>query len=159
MKHQKLTLFILLSMTLSVLTACPRPMPAYCSEYYGLSREKRDERIASSSTEELFNLELCAYYAEPGDGRISSAIADQGDKNIPFLLSKLKKENDDHTKETAISLLSLMDSSGKLTNRAEVISIIEKTIPEIKDADFRRFANNRLRKMKGEDIFATPAEK
>lgn len=137
-----------LSLGLCCLSACPRPMPSYCSDYYRLTNEKRIEKIKSSSTEELFDLQLCNYYAEPGDFKAASAVADGGEKNIPFLLSKLYKENDGHTKEVAIFLLSVMDSNGNLPKRDEVIAVIERTISEMKDDGFKDSASKHLQQMK-----------
>jgi hypothetical protein len=137
-----------LGIGLSILSACPRPMPSYCSSYYRLPNEKRIEKINSSSIEELFDLQLCEYYAEPGDFKAATAISDGGEKNVPFLLSKLNNENDGHTKEEAIFLLSLMDSNNNLPKREEVVAIIEKTISEMKDDGFKDSAKTFLQQMK-----------
>jgi hypothetical protein len=132
---------------LLVTGGCTRQMPPYCSNYYRLTNEKRVDTINSSSMEDLFKLTLCDYYAEPADYKAAVAIADGGEKNVPFLLSKLS-ETDGHTKEAAVSVLGLMDSNNLLPQREEIIEIIEKSISEMKDDGFKDSSLRDLQWMK-----------
>jgi hypothetical protein len=119
-----------------------------CASFFSLDEKQRKEKIKTYPIEKQLDLYLCGMGMEPPYMEVAYDIAEEGPKNIPPLLKRLKAERYEPDKEHIIYIFTAMSVLGKLDCRQDVIEQIEQTISGMEVKRFRENAQRDLDEIK-----------
>lgn len=123
-------------------------LPPDCAAFFRLDEEQQKAKFKTYPIEKQLDLYQCGMRMEPPEMDVAYDIAEEGPKNIPFLLERLKTESFEPNKVDIIYIFTAMSVLGKLDCRQDVIEQIEQVVSEMKFKQFREDAKKDLDKIK-----------
>ena len=119
-------------------TDCVPEMPKECRQYmpfFYLSSEQRKSEFKSYPMQKQYDIYLCGMYRHPPHLELANYMANSDEAVIPFLIEKLKVENNENTQRDIIYIFKVMsERSNSLRGRQDIIDLIEKTVFGMKRA-------------------------
>ena len=112
---------------------CGEPMSATCKEFYSVAAVQRVDRFKQYPIEKQYEIYKCGTtQMHPPQTGLAIYIANGGEKNIPFLLEKLKAEDSEGMRGNVIFVFELMAGRGYLHGRKDVAEEVEKAVAKMK---------------------------
>jgi hypothetical protein len=124
----------LLLAALSLFQSCER-RPAECGKYASFDRVpivQRETDFRTHPVEEQLEIYICSWFGEPTGSGLADPIADQGERVIPLVVERLKRERREYSQKAIIYLLREMASRGYLRGRQDVLDEIRRTVSSMK---------------------------
>jgi hypothetical protein len=136
--------FIAIALSFGLLVRCNSNMSAECAEFYALPKSQQEIVFKSYPLEKQFELYRCGMRREPPDMGLALPIADNGEKAIPLLLEKLKREKEEPTQSHIIDIFEAMSRRGHLNERRDVVENIRQIVAAMKSTFFREMGQRSL---------------
>lgn len=132
--------FLLLILFSDCFVGIQRDIPQEYKYFFELAEKEQCREFKKYPLEKQFDLAVLIYNrTQPPNGLFFSLIASEGERALPFLLDKLKKENDEYTQEHIISIFSKMTVDYyKLDDRKDIFELINTTISSMKNNAIKR---------------------
>lgn len=99
-----------------------------CIAFYNLDVKERKERFKTYTIEKQYDLYMCEMEREPPDLEYVDFIARGGQKNVPFLLEKLKASRSDIERRDILSIFRSMSVTGNLQCTQEVLNQLDQAV-------------------------------
>jgi hypothetical protein len=132
-------LLIVLLCSLGLIQGCQPDASADCKAFDALNANQQQAEFKHYPLEQQFEIFRCGVQREPPDIGLSVYIAAGGEKNVPFLLAKLRTEKSEAVQRYIIFVFEIMSRRGYLHGRQDVIdqseeAISKMTIPFLKES-------------------------
>lgn len=123
-------------LALSATISCGNRMPQDCEQFrgfFGLPSSDRHAQLKALPLEKQFEIYRCGMFREPPHTEFADDIADGGEKNIPFLLERLRSEPSEVSQHDIIYIFDVMAyRGGSLRGRNDVITEIKQRVSSMK---------------------------
>ena len=120
--------FILLLLT--AVSGCYFGPPAIlsrdCRDFFNLPSREEEDLFRTYPVDKQVDLYLCGMNREPPEIAYAAFIAEGGEKNIPYLLQRLKAEKVEIVQTRLIDIFSVMAINGQLRGRHDVIGELDQ---------------------------------
>ena len=137
---------------LIILSGCygcpPTILPRECREFFALPSREQESKFRSYPVEKQVDLYLCGMNREPPEIALAAYIAEGGDKNIPYLLQRLKAEKLEISQTHVIDIFVVLSIKGNLRGRQDVVDELEQVVAKMKYQPVRLKAQTYLEKIK-----------
>ena len=137
---------------LIILNSCygcpPAILPRECREFFALPSREQEAKFRAYPVEKQVDLYLCGMNREPPEIAYAVHIAEGGDKNIPYLLQRLKAEQLEITQTRIIDIFTVLAIKGHLRRRQEVVDQLEEVASKMKYAPVRLQAQKYIEEIK-----------
>jgi hypothetical protein len=143
----KITVNAVLLVLMILATACTN-QPHDCTEFFDLPVEQQAAEFQKYTSERQVDIYLCGASMEPADLSPASYIVAKGEKNIPFLLQRLKMERYENDKVKILYLFELLASRGYVKGRQDVFNQLEETVSAMKIGTFKAQGEEELKEIK-----------
>jgi len=128
----KFCLLIVMLLTLMMSPRCGPSMPAECKDFYAKTASEQQVVFRGYSVERQYRIFRCGTtQRHPPDIGLAGYIADGGEKNIPFLLEKLRTEESEPVRRYIIYVFELMSESGDLRGRHDVAAQVDQAVSKL----------------------------
>jgi hypothetical protein len=125
-------------------------MPAECKEFYSKPATQRVEVFKQYPVEKQYEIYKCGTTQKhPPDTGLAIYIAEGGEKNIPFLLEKLKTEDSEEMRRNVIFVFELMAGRGYLRGRKDVAVEVENAVAKMTIPFLKELSEESLKKING----------
>lgn len=121
--------------------------PAECREFLDLPLNRRHVEFRNYSIERQLDIYPCGRSERPPDRSLAYIIAERGDEAIPFIVARLKSEQDEGNQDNLISILEVMSYDGHLRGKQDVIEQIRQIISAMRFDAVRERSLERLRRI------------
>lgn len=139
------------------LQGCTPLLNRECSAFFKQDEARRKAQFKTFPIEKQLEIYECGMEFEPPYMDGAYDIAEEGPKNIPFLLEKLKAKGfDEPGKVNVIEIFHAMSVMGKLDCRQDVIQQIEQSMSGMHFKPFRDRAKEMLDDIKKSSCEPTP---
>ena len=137
---------------LIILSGCygcpPTILPRECREFFALPSREQETKFRSYPVEKQVDLYLCGMNREPHEIALAAYIAEGGDKNIPYLLQRLKAEQLEISQAHVIDIFVVLAIKGTLRGRQDVVDQLEEVVAKMKSPPVRQKAQGYLEEIK-----------
>jgi hypothetical protein len=117
---------------LAAVTLSCWPRSNDCDGFFRLPSLQREAEFENYPVERQLDIYLCGMNMEPPHMGLAIYIANGGEKNVPFLLQKLKSEKRENVEKNIIFVFGLMAIKGRLKGRHDVLDQIEPIVAGMK---------------------------
>ena len=131
-----------------LLFGCREGAPAEDRAFFELPLQQRHEKFRTLPVEKQLELYFYAVQRHPPDYGFANDIAQRGEGIIPLLVERLKREKDESKQRDIIYIFKALADEGGLSNRQEVITLIEQVTFAMKPGVARDESYNLLRDVK-----------
>lgn len=121
--------------------------PGECDKFFGQGTEQAERQFKSLPIEEQFKLFKCGMREHPPLLWPAAAIADEGETVIPFLVGRLREEENESAQDDTIFIFDLMSSRGHLHGKPEVVDELKRVVGKMKDAGVRKGAQEKIERI------------
>ena len=140
------------STLLIILSGCygcpPTILPRECREFFDLPSREQEAKFRAYPLQKQVDLYLCGMNREPPEIAYAAYIAEGGEKNIPYLLERLKSEKLEITQVRIIDIFTVLAIKGHLRARQDVVAQLEQVVSRMKYEPIRRQAQGYLEEIK-----------
>lgn len=134
-------IFLMLLITLS---GCyfvpPASMPRECREFFNLPSRERENIFRTYSVDKQVDIYLCGMNREPPEIGYATYIAEGGEKNIPYLLQRLRAERLEIVQTRLIDIFTVMAIKGQLRGRKDVVGELDDIVSKMEYEPVKREA-------------------
>jgi hypothetical protein len=128
--------------------SCGEKIPKECEEFYSLTAAQQIEVFKQYPVERQYPIYRCGTtQMHPPDMGLAIYIAEGGQKNIPFLLQKLKDEDSEPMRRYIILVFDLMANRGYLRGRTDVATEVEIAVAGMKIPFLKEMSRQSLKKI------------
>ena len=158
----KYRLFIILTL-LTTFAGCyfwsPAILSPECRKFFDLPLREQEQLFRTYSVDKQVDLYLCGMNREPPETAYAAYIAEGGEKNIPYLLQRLKAERLEMVQTEIIDIFTVMAIKGQLRGREDVIAELEEVVAKMKYGPVKLIAQKYLEDIKKtHNVFRISAE-
>lgn len=115
------------------ISSCGVEMSQDCKAFFfDLTTQQQVNEFRKYPVEQQLELYLCGMRIEPPQIGFAWYIADHGEKVIPFLVDRLRQENDESKRRDIIYIFEAMARGGDLEGRQDIVEIIQQVISTMK---------------------------
>ena len=143
--------FVALSLLiiLSGCYGCPSTiLPRDCREFFALLSREQESKFRSYPVDKQVDLYLCGMNREPPEIGYAAYIAESGDKDIPYLLQRLKAEQLEIRQMQIIDIFVVLAIKGNLRGRQDVVDQLEEVVVKIRYEPVRLKAQRYIEEIK-----------
>lgn len=145
----KFCFLIVMLPTLMMSPRCGQSLPADCKVFYAKTASEQQVAFKSYSVERQYEIFRCGTtQRHPPDIGLAGYIADGGEKNIPFLMEKLRTEESESVRRYIIFVFELMAVSGDLRGRQDVAAQVEQAVSKLTIPFLKEEGQESLEKIK-----------
>lgn len=138
--------FILLLLT--TLSGCyfvqPAILPRACREFFNLPSREQENLFRTYPVDRQVDLYLCGMNREPPAIAYAAYIAEGGEKNISYLLWRLKAEKVEMVQTRLIDIFTVMALRGQLRGRKDVVGELDQIVSKMEYEAVKRKAQKYL---------------
>lgn len=142
--------FILLLLT--ALSGCyflpPAILPRECREFFDLPAREQVDLFRTYPVEKQVDLYLCGMNREPPESAYAAYIAEGGEKNIPYLLQRLKAERVEIVQTRLIDIFTVMAIKGQLRGRKDILAELDQVVSKMEFEPVKRKAQMYLEEIR-----------
>jgi hypothetical protein len=140
------------SSLLIILNSCygcpPTLLQRECRDFFALPSREQAAEFRAYPVERQVDLYLCGMNREPPEIAYAAHIAEGGDKNVPYLLQRLKAEQLEITQTRIIDIFTVLAIKGHLRGRQDVVDQLEEVASQMKYAPVKLQAHRYIEEIK-----------
>src|ERR1700674_4087824 len=145
MRRVAVTLSLL---TFALLSLTCRRLPPDCARFFAVPSEQQEAEFQKYSIERQLDIYLCGMTMEPPEMGLACYVADNGKKNVPFLLQRLKAEKRESMQVDILFVFDLIAAQGHLKGSQDVFDQLSAVVSAMKFAPIKERGQNELKEIK-----------
>lgn len=122
---------VAMALLLSSCYGCPSLHSRECRSFFDMPREQRNSLFRTYPIEKQIKLYHCGMGWEPPYTEYAYEIAKGGERNIPFLLERLRTERSQLHQTDIIYIFRAMSVLGHLHGRQDIVVQLEQVVAEM----------------------------
>lgn len=127
---------IAFSTVLILLNGCygcpPTILSRDCRAFFDLPSREKEVKFREYPVDKQVDLYLCGMNREPPEIAYAAYIAEGGDKNIPYLIQRLKAEPLEIEQTRIIDIFTVLALKGHLRGRQDIVVQLEEVVSKMK---------------------------
>lgn len=131
--------------------ACTTEKNRECERYadfFRLSLSERENELPRLPVEQQVDACICGMDREPPAINLCYTLAESAQSAVPILVERLKTSNDERRQRDIVRILSVLSREGKLREREDIISEIERVVDKMKHQALRDTSQTALAEIK-----------
>lgn len=148
MVKQPMLILNILLLIVSCHTGC-NPLPAECRDFFlNQPAEQARAKFRTYPVEKQLDLYLCGMKVHPPRIGFAQDVAAGGEAVVPYLLERLKSDDDEYDQNNIIMVLEELSAKGHLRGRNDIVEQINQVVDAMKVEEFKEDARQRLQGIK-----------
>jgi hypothetical protein len=143
---------IVVSTLLILLNGCygcpPTILSSDCRKFFQLSSKDQEAQFRAYAVDKQVDLYLCGMNREPPEIAYAAHIAEGGEKNIPYLIQRLKAEPLEINQTRIIDIFTVLAIKGHLRGRQDIVVQLEDVASKMKYEPLRLQAERYVQDIK-----------
>ena len=132
MKYRAIVLLTLLTTLSGCYFWSPAILSPECKKFFDLPSREQEQIFRTYPVDKQVDLYLCGMNREPPEITYAAYIAEGGEKNIPYLLQRIRAESLEIVQTRLIDIFTVMAIKGQLRGRKDVVAELEQTTSNMK---------------------------